>query len=57
MAVPARKTSKSQKRKRRTHKKLATPSISFDLKSGTFKRSHHISLKEYKEKLKQQEEA
>lgn len=53
MAVPARKTSKSKKNKRRTHQKIALPSISFDPKTATFKRSHHISLKEYRAKIKQ----
>ncbi|HCE12794.1 MAG TPA: 50S ribosomal protein L32 [Enterococcus sp.] len=48
MAVPARKTSKAKKNKRRTHYKAASPAISFDGATGTYKRSHHVSLKEYK---------
>lgn len=53
MVVPARKTSKSKKKKRRTHQKLALPSISFDPKTATFKRNHHISLKAYRANIKQ----
>ena len=49
MAVPARKTSKAKKNKRWTHDKIASPTISFDGSTGSYKRSHHVSLKEYKE--------
>jgi len=48
MAVPARKTSKAKKNKRRTHYGVKAPAISFDGTTGTFKRSHHVSLAEYK---------
>ncbi len=47
MAVPARKTSKAKKRKRRTHDSLTTPAISFDASLGDYRRSHHVSLKGY----------
>lgn len=48
MAVPARKTSKSKKNKRRTHHNLLAPTISYDQVSGEFKRAHHISRAEVK---------
>ncbi|MGJ0995828.1 50S ribosomal protein L32 [Enterococcus casseliflavus] len=48
MAVPARKTSKAKKNKHRTHYGVKAPAISFDGTTGTFKRSHHVSLAEYK---------
>ena len=34
MAVPFRRTSKTAKRKRRTHKKLSAPSITIDATTG-----------------------
>ncbi|MDR1013337.1 MAG: 50S ribosomal protein L32, partial [Lactobacillales bacterium] len=34
MAVPARRTSKSKKKKRRTHYKLNAPTIQFDESAG-----------------------
>jgi len=43
MAVPKRKTSKSAKRARRTHKKLSSSSLSYDSILGEYKRSHYIS--------------
>jgi len=43
MAVPKRKTSKSTKRARRTHKKLSSSSVSYDSILGEYKRSHYIS--------------
>lgn len=46
MAVPARKTSKSRKKKRRTQQKLKQPSISLDPKTGEYHRSHHYTLTE-----------
>jgi large subunit ribosomal protein L32 len=48
MAVPARRTSKSKKNKRRTHYKLTAPTIQFDELSGEYRRSHRINLKAYK---------
>lgn len=45
MAVPARKTSKSKKRKRRTAHGLALPSLSWDAKTGTYYHSHHLPNK------------
>ena len=47
MAVPARRTSKSKKRLRRTHDKLKSPEISFDENLGDYRKSHHVSLKGY----------
>jgi large subunit ribosomal protein L32 len=47
MAVPARKTSKAKKNKRRTHYKLSAPTISFDEATGDYRRSHRVSLKGY----------
>ncbi|HIY57206.1 MAG TPA: 50S ribosomal protein L32 [Candidatus Tetragenococcus pullicola] len=47
MAVPARKTSKTKKRLRRTHQIVAKPEISFDEVSSDYRRSHHVSLKGY----------
>ncbi len=47
MAVPARKTSKSKKRKRRTHKGISAPAVSFDHALGEYRMSHHVSLKGY----------
>ncbi|MDR0921704.1 MAG: 50S ribosomal protein L32 [Lactobacillales bacterium] len=47
MAVPARKTSKAKKNKRRTHYKLTAPTISFDESLGDYRRSHRVSLKGY----------
>ncbi|MCI1634182.1 MAG: 50S ribosomal protein L32 [Liquorilactobacillus nagelii] len=46
MAVPARKTSKLRKKKRRTQQKLKQPSISLDPKTGEYHRSHHYTLTE-----------
>lgn len=47
MAVPARKTSKSKKKLRRAHQKLAKPEISYDESIGDYRRSHHVSLSGY----------
>ncbi|AYW46393.1 50S ribosomal protein L32 [Tetragenococcus koreensis] len=47
MAVPARKTSKSKKRLRRTHQKISRPEISYDEAIGDYRRSHRVSLKGY----------
>lgn len=41
MAVPARRTSKAKKAKRRTHYKLQMPGLSVCPKCGEMKRSHH----------------
>ena len=49
MAVPARRTSKTKKRLRRTHEKLKSPEISFDENLGDYRKSHHVSLKGYYE--------
>ncbi|MBP1041862.1 50S ribosomal protein L32 [Vagococcus allomyrinae] len=42
MAVPARKTSKAKKAKRRTHYKLSVPGMSTCANCGEMKRSHHV---------------
>ncbi|HBM5439085.1 50S ribosomal protein L32 [Enterococcus avium] len=47
MAVPARKTSKTKKRLRRTHQAVVKPEISFDEMNGDYRRCHHVSLKGY----------
>lgn len=47
MAVPARRISKAKRNKRRGNMKLRKPAIQFDATSGNYKRSHHVSLKEY----------
>ena len=43
MAVPARRTSKTKKRLRRTHEKLKSPEISFDENLGDYRKSHYLS--------------
>jgi len=53
MAVPARRTSKSKKNKRRTHYKLTAPTIQFDETAGVYSRSHHVDLKSYKKAKKE----
>lgn len=45
MAVPFRRTSKTAKRKRRTHKKLSVPAITLDEKSGSYVMGHRIDKK------------
>ena len=45
MAVPFRRTSKTAKRKRRTHKKLSAPSISIDATSGNYVMGHRVDRK------------
>lgn len=47
MAVPARRTSKAKKNKRRTHYKLTAPTVKFDEATGDYSRSHRVSLKGY----------
>ncbi|HEU6822042.1 50S ribosomal protein L32 [Streptococcus pneumoniae] len=47
MAVPARRTSKAKKNKRRTHYKVTAPSVNFDKTTGDYSRSHRVSLKGY----------
>jgi ribosomal protein L32 len=47
MAVPARRTSKSKKNKRRTHYKMSAPNVTFDEATGDYSRSHRVSLKGY----------
>lgn len=42
MAVPARKTSKTRKRLRRGHIKLATPNLSACPNCGELRASHHV---------------
>ena len=42
MAVPARRTSKAKKNKRRTHYKLTAPSVQFDETTGDYSRSHRV---------------
>lgn len=43
MAVPARKTSKQKKRQRRGHIKLSVPNMQFDVTTGEYRLSHHVS--------------
>ncbi|MQS74822.1 50S ribosomal protein L32 [Companilactobacillus halodurans] len=43
MAVPKRKSSKQRKRQRRAHIKLATPNMQFDVATGEYRLSHHVS--------------
>ncbi|WP_282802380.1 50S ribosomal protein L32 [Secundilactobacillus kimchicus] len=43
MAVPARRTSKTKKNKRRAHQKLSAPAIHWDPKQGEYILSHHVS--------------
>ena len=52
MAVPARKTSKAKKAKRRTHYKLLVPNLSECPNCGELKKNHHVcpSCGYYKEK-------
>ncbi|MBF0846540.1 50S ribosomal protein L32, partial [Streptococcus danieliae] len=45
MAVPFRRTSKTAKRKRRTHKKLSAPAITLDAQSGNYVMGHRIDKK------------
>jgi large subunit ribosomal protein L32 len=47
MAVPARRTSKAKKNKRRTHYKVTAPTVKFDETTGDYSRSHRVSLKGY----------
>jgi large subunit ribosomal protein L32 len=42
MAVPKRRTSKSRKRKRRTHYKAATPTLNPCPKCGEARQPHHV---------------
>ena len=45
MAVPKRKTSKSRKKKRRSHIKFMPKNIIEDKKSGEYRLPHHVDLK------------
>ena len=45
MAVPFRRTSKTAKRKRRTHKKLSAPSITIDATTGNYAMGHRVDRK------------
>lgn len=45
MAVPFRRTSKTAKRKRRTHKKLSSPAITLDSQSGSYVMGHRVNKK------------
>ena len=45
MAVPKRKTSKSRSGKRRSHIKVSSKNIIEDKKSGEYRLSHHMDLK------------
>lgn len=54
MAVPARKTSKAKKGKRQANKGLKSPAVSYNPTTGEYHRSHHISLKKYKEMREQE---
>lgn len=42
MAVPKRRTSKSKKLKRRTHKKLTLPNLSECSNCGEMRKNHHV---------------
>lgn len=42
MAVPKRRTSKSKKLKRRTHKKLSMPNLSECSNCGEMRKNHHV---------------
>lgn len=42
MAVPARRTSKAKKAKRRTHYKLTVPGLTECANCGEMKKSHHV---------------
>ena len=42
MAVPARKTSKAKKNRRRTHYKLEVPGMNACPNCGELKKSHHV---------------
>ena len=44
MAVPKRRTSKSKKRKRRTHYKAAMPTLAPCPKCGEARQPHHVCL-------------
>lgn len=45
MAVPKRRTSKTVKRQRRTHKKLSAPNMTVCSNCGEMKRNHHVCAK------------
>lgn len=47
MAVPARRTSKAKKNKRRTHKGLSVPGVSYDFSMGEYRMSHRVSKDGY----------
>ena len=47
MAVPARRTSKAKKNKRRTHYNLTAPTVKSDEATGVYSHSHRVSLKGY----------
>ena len=47
MAVPKRRTSKARKNNRRAHTKLSQPTLTFDISSGEYRRSHHVSRNGY----------
>ena len=42
MAVPARRTSKTRKRLRRTHYKLQVPGMSACTNCGELRKAHHV---------------
>ncbi|AEB29487.1 50S ribosomal protein L32 [Carnobacterium sp. 17-4] len=42
MAVPARRTSKAKKNRRRTHYKLEVPGMNACPNCGELKKSHHV---------------
>ena len=44
MAVPKRKTSKSRRDMRRTHKKTSAPSVTTCAQCGEPKRPHHLCM-------------
>jgi len=53
MAVPARRTSKAKKNKRRTHYKVTAPSVNFDETTGDKRNTpDRLQLKKYSPKLR-----
>jgi len=46
MAVPKKKTSTSKRNMRRSHDALKPINVAIDSKTGEYKLSHHISLKD-----------
>ena len=47
MAVPKRKTTVSKRNKRRSHHKISNINVIEDKKTGEYRISHHIDLKDW----------